>query len=361
MKVVIAGGGTGGHLFPAIAVGDEILRQRPDADVLFVGTSAGMEAKWFSSRSYKYELFDVHGVRGHGLEERWRAIREFAVALRLARSLLLRFEPNAIVVAGGYASAPVGFAAVVSRIPLLLMEQNTTAGLSNRLLWRFAKKICVAFQESATNFGPGKVVVTGNPVRFKIEPKSTYAGADPLQILVLGGSSGAHRLNLGVVNAFRKWKNTVIKLKVTHQTGEADRAEVRAAYGEYGMDVEVVPFIENMAEALGRADLIVARSGGNTVSEVALAGKPAIFVPYPFHRDQQQLHNARVLESIHAALLVRDDEKLGDNLLSAIEKLALDPPRRAAMGLAASGVAKPDAAACIARVCVEMIGSGAAA
>src|SRR5271166_3455077 len=290
MKLIIAGGGTGGHLFPAIAVGDEVLRQCPEADVLFVGTSAGLEAKWFPSRSYKYELFDVHGLRGHGLDERFGAVREFAVALRRARSLLLRFKPNAIVVAGGYASAPVGFAAVLSRVPLLLMEQNTTPGLSNRLLWRFAKRICVAFQESATNFPPAKVVVTGNPIRFRIEPKLTQVDHGPLQILVLGGSSGAHRLNLGVVNAFQKWENTVIKLKITHQTGEADRAEVRAAYGEYGMEVEVVPFIENMAEALSRADLIVARSGGNTVSEVALAGKPAIFVPYPFHRDQQQLH-----------------------------------------------------------------------
>ena len=357
--MIVAGGGTGGHLFPAIAVGDEIMRQRPDAEVLFVGTSAGMEAKWFLSRSYKYELFDMHGVRGHGLAERALAVRQFALALRLAVSLLRRFQPNVVIAAGGYASAPVGCAAVILRIPLVLLEQNATPGLSNRLLWRFAKKICVGFPElAAAGFSPAKVVVTGNPIRFRIEPGRPRDPDAPIQILVLGGSSGAHRLNLGVVNAIRKWKNTVIKLRVAHQSGEADRDAVRAAYDECGVCARVSPFIENVAQAMSCADLIVARSGGNTVSEVALAGKPAIFVPYPFHRDQQQLHNAKVLERAGAALIVRDDDELGDKLLAAIEGLLRDRSQLAKMGLAARTVAKPEAAAHVAQVCLEMAATG---
>ncbi|HEY2664705.1 MAG TPA: undecaprenyldiphospho-muramoylpentapeptide beta-N-acetylglucosaminyltransferase [Candidatus Binataceae bacterium] len=358
MRVIVAGGGTGGHLFPAIAVGDEIMRQRPEAEVLFVGTSAGMEAKWFLSRSYKYELFDVHGVRGHGLAERAIAIREFALALWLSGSLLRRFRPNLVIAAGGYASTPVGAAAIVSRIPLVLLEQNARPGLSNRLLWRFAKKICVAFPEFAAGFSPAKVVVTGNPIRFRIEPGRSHSPADPIQILVLGGSSGAHRLNLGVVNAFRKWENTVIKLRVTHQTGEADRDAVQTAYDEYGVGAGVSPFIENVAQAMSCADLIVARSGGNTVSEVALAGKPAIFVPYPFHRDQQQLHNARVLERAGAARIVLDDAQLGDNLLGAIETLVSDRRQLTEMGLAARTVARPEAAERVAQVCLAMAEGG---
>ncbi len=353
MKVIIAGGGTGGHLFPAVAVGEAMMRERPGIEVLFVGTTAGLEARWMPRSALRYELFDVHGLRGHTLAERARAMVEFAAALRRARGLLRRFGPDVVVGAGGYASAPMAIAAIAARAPLVLMEQNTRPGLANRMLWRFAKRVCVGFDEAAAAFNPSKVAVTGNPVRFSVE-SSGYRPHSPLQILVLGGSSGAHRLNEGFINALKKSRESVIKFTLTHQTGEADVGLVKQEYAALGCPARVAPFIDDMGAALVAADLVVARAGAMTVSELALAGRPAIFVPYPFHRDRQQELNARVLERRGAALIVLDDERLGDNLAAALAELAADPARLARMAEAARSAAKPDAARAVARICFEL-------
>jgi UDP-N-acetylglucosamine--N-acetylmuramyl-(pentapeptide) pyrophosphoryl-undecaprenol N-acetylglucosamine transferase len=254
--------------------------------------------------------------------------------------------------AGGYASAPMAMAAIMARTPLVLMEQNTRAGLSNRMLWRFATKVCVGFNEAQSTLESPKVVVSGNPVRFDIEPSPLKLHV-PLQILVLGGSTGAHRLNQGVINALRNLRESVIKLALVHQTGEADVGLVKGGYAALGCQAQVVPFIDDMAAALARADLLVARSGAMTVSEVALAGRPAIFVPYPFHRDRQQELNARVLERRGAAVIVADDERLGENLAAALRELAADPARLVRMAAQARTAASPDAARTIARLCFE--------
>jgi UDP-N-acetylglucosamine--N-acetylmuramyl-(pentapeptide) pyrophosphoryl-undecaprenol N-acetylglucosamine transferase len=352
MKVIIAGGGTGGHLFPAVAVGEAMMRERPDTEVLFVGTTAGLEARWMPASGLRYELLEVHGLRGHSALERLRATVEFVAALRKARALLCPFGADLVVGAGGYASAPMAMAAIVARKPLVLMEQNTRPGLSNRMLWRFARQVCVGFDETAPFFG-AKAMVTGNAVRFAGEPVPLRPH-DPLQILVLGGSSGAHRLNEGILSALKNSRESVIKMTLSHQTGEADVGLVKAGYAALGCQARVAPFIDDMASALAAADLVVARAGAMTVSEVALAGRPAIFVPYPFHRDRQQELNARVLERRGAAIIVRDDERLGDNLAAAIAQLAADPARLVRMGDAARAAAKPGAAGMIARMCFEL-------
>ncbi len=360
MKVIIAGGGTGGRLFPAVAVGEAMMRERPDTEVLFVGTTAGLEARWMPRSGLRYELFQVHGLRGHRLAERLRAIGEFVAALKRARGLLDSFGAGLVVGAGGYASAPMAMAAIVSRTPLVLMEENTRPGLSNRMLWRFAKKVCVGFDEAVPFFNSPKVVVSGNPMRFNFE-SSPLQVHDPLQILVLGGSTGAHRLNEGVINALRNWRETVIKVTLVHQTGEADVGLVRGGYAALGCQAQVVPFIDDMAAALARADLVVARSGAMTVSEVALAGRPAVFVPYPFHRDRQQELNARVLERRGAAMIVADDERLGENLAAALRELSADPARLVRMGAQARAAAKPGAARTVARLCFELCSTERAA
>jgi UDP-N-acetylglucosamine--N-acetylmuramyl-(pentapeptide) pyrophosphoryl-undecaprenol N-acetylglucosamine transferase len=353
MKVIIAGGGTGGHLFPAVAVGEAMLRQQPATEVLFVGTTAGLEARWMPRSGLRYELFQVHGIRGHRLVERLRAVGEFAAALRRARGLLGSFGADLVLGAGGYASAPMAMAAIMSRTPLILMEENTRLGLANRMLWRFARKVCVGFHEAKLRLNSPKVVVSGNPVRFNMEP-SPLKLHEPLQILVLGGSTGAHRLNEGVMAALRNLRETVIKFALVHQTGETDVGLVKGGYVALGCQAQVVPFIDDMAAALARADLLVARSGAMTVSEVALAGRPAVFVPYPFHRDRQQELNARVLERRGAAVIVRDDERLGENLATALRELIHDPERLVRMGAAALAAAKPEAARTIAELCFEV-------
>jgi len=354
MKVIIAGGGTGGHLFPAVALGEELKRERPDADVLHVGTVNGLEATWLPQSGLKYELFPVHGLRGKDPLSRLRALVEFLAAIRRAHALLKRFGANLVVSAGGYASAPMAMAAIIARVPLVLMEQNTRPGLSNRMLWRFARKICVGFAETAAFFDPSRVEVTGNPVRLRFIPGPLRKTSVPLQILVLGGSSGAHRLNLGVLNAFTILEKSVIKLQVVHQTGDADVGLVTDLYGGLGGVAKVIPFIDDMALALDRADLVVARSGAMTVSEIALAGRASIFVPYPFHRDRQQELNARVIERLGGAIIVNDDDSLGENLAAALREFANDPSRLIEMGRKANGAARPDAAARIARVCFDI-------
>jgi UDP-N-acetylglucosamine--N-acetylmuramyl-(pentapeptide) pyrophosphoryl-undecaprenol N-acetylglucosamine transferase len=357
MKVIIAGGGTGGHLFPAVAVGEEIMRQEPWAAVKYVGASNGIEARWMPGRGFAYELLSVRGLRGHRFVERLRAVPEFMRATLRAQRILRDFGADVVLSAGGYASVPMALAAVTTGTPLVLMEQNTRPGLANRVFRSFAVKICVGFEETARYFDRKRVEVTGNPIRGVDSEALEAAVKDPSksQILVLGGSSGAHRLNFGVLNAFKKIGKDVIKISVLHQTGEADAPVVTEGYREIGwVDAKVTPFLEDVPKALANADLVVARAGAMTVSEVALVGRPAIFVPYPFHRDRQQEHNARVLESRGAAIIVPDDECLGDNLGSAIAELISDRARLEAMSHRARTAAIKGSAQRIARICAEV-------
>ncbi|MGO9453701.1 MAG: undecaprenyldiphospho-muramoylpentapeptide beta-N-acetylglucosaminyltransferase [Candidatus Binataceae bacterium] len=355
MRVIIAGGGTGGHLFPAVALGEEIVRERADAQVIYAGTTNGFEARWLPKSGYQYELFDVHGIRGHNLIARVRALGEFIRAIGLARALVKRFRPDLVVSAGGYASAPTVIASILARVPFVMMEQNTKPGLSNRMLWPFARKICVSFADSRAYFSPSKTVLTGNPVRYRpAGPESRPANGGQKQILVLGGSTGARRLNFGVLGAFKIWGKSVINWTLLHQCGEADVELLRAEYGNIPVQAEVVPFIEDVPQALARATLVVARGGGGTVTDIALAGRPAIFVPYPFHPDMQQLHNARVIEKIGGAIIVNDDDRLAENLAREVKAMMADPARLIEMGQHARQAVFPDAAARVARVCFDV-------
>jgi UDP-N-acetylglucosamine--N-acetylmuramyl-(pentapeptide) pyrophosphoryl-undecaprenol N-acetylglucosamine transferase len=356
MRVIIAGGGTGGHLFPAIALGEEMVRQRPDIEVLYAGTTNGFEAKWLPQHSYQYELFDVHGIRGHSVIARARAIFEFLRALGSARDLVRRFRPTLVVSVGGYASAPTAIAAILARVPIVMMEQNTRPGLSNRMLWRFARKICVSFSDSKQYFAPNKVVATGNPVRYRAAVNPPPPDPSQKQILVLGGSTGAHRLNLGVLGAFKIWGKGVINLTLLHQCGEADVELLRTEYRNLPVTAEVVPFIEDVPAALGRATVVIARAGGGSVTDIALAGRAAVYVPYPFHRDMQQLHNARVIERVGGAVIVPDDDRLAENLAREVKGILDDPERLADMGMRARHAVFPDAAARAAKVCFEVAG-----
>jgi UDP-N-acetylglucosamine--N-acetylmuramyl-(pentapeptide) pyrophosphoryl-undecaprenol N-acetylglucosamine transferase len=353
-NAIIAGGGTGGHLFPAIAVGEEMRRARPDSEVLFVGATNGMEAKWFPQSGLRYELLEVRGFTGKSPLTRLRALGEFLQALSRARRLVRSFGADVVVSAGGYASAPIAVAAIIGGTPLILMEQNTRPGLANRMLWRFARKICVGFTDAAKAFDEAKVEVTGNPVRFAKMPQPARRHSGPLQLLVLGGSSGAHRLNLGVLSAFKILPDDVIQLTIVHQTGEADAGQVEEAYRALGRGARVVPFIDDIAAALDCADLIIARAGAMTVSEIALAGRPAVFVPYPFHRDHQQEYNAHVLSRVGGAVIVADDEHLSENLAQVLRRLSARPECLQEMGRRARQVSIDNAAGRIVHLCFQV-------
>jgi len=282
------------------------------------------------------------------------ALREFLQALSRARRLIHSFGADVVVSAGGYASAPMAVAAIIGGTPLILMEQNTQPGLANRMLWRFARKVCVGFADAADAFNDAKIEVTGNPVRFSKMPQPARRHAGPLQILVLGGSSGAHRLNLGVLSALKILHENPMRVAIIHQTGEADARLVEEAYRALGGEAKVVPFIDDIAAALDWADLIIARAGAMTVSDIALAGRPAVFIPYPFHRDHQQELNARVLVRVGGALIVADDEHLGENLAQTLQALSARPECLQEMGHRAHQASIGDAAGRIVRLCFQI-------
>ena len=354
-RAIIAGGGTGGHLFPAVAVGEEMQRARADAEVLFIGASNGMEAKWLPRSGLRYELFAVRGFSGKSPLARLRALLEFLQALHRARRLLRTFDAQVVVSAGGYVSAPIAAAAVTTHTPLILMEQNARPGLANRMLCRFARKVCVGFADAANAFGAASIEVTGNPVRFSRIPQACQPHTGPLQVLVLGGSSGAHRLNLGVLSALSILRKDALDVTIVHQTGEADSGLVKTTYQELGLEAKVVSFIDDIAAALEWADLIIARAGAMTVSEIALAGRAALFVPYPFHRDHQQEHNARVLARVDAAIIIADDEHLGAQLADCLRRLTDQPEGLPEMGRRAHEVSIDNAAARIVRLCFQVV------
>lgn len=358
-KAIVAGGGTGGHLFPAVAVGEAMARERDDVDVLFVGASNGMEANWFPRSGLPFELLDVRGFAGKSPIARIHALADFLRALSRADRILRKFGPNVVVSAGGYASAPIAVAAIVARTPLVLMEQNTKPGLANRMLWRFARKICLGFADAVQAFNPARVEVTGNPVRFSKMPEPARQPNGRIQILVLGGSSGAHRLNLGLLSAIKILNGVARHFAITHQTGDADAGLVTDAYRTLGHDANVVSFIDDIAAALDAANLVIARAGAMTVSEIALAGRAAILVPYPFHRDRQQERNAEVLARVGGAEIIADDAQLGENLADILKRFDARSEIFQEMGRRAHQVAKPEAAERIARVCFEVAGQGA--
>lgn len=354
MKVAIAGGGTGGHLFPAVALAHELLRQHPRAQVLFVGAVGGFEAAWLARHEFSYELLNVSGWRGHSARERLAAVVKFMRAVKAARAVLRQFGAELVVGAGGYASLPTAAAAVLGRIPLLLMEQNAKPGLANRLLSRFARVICVGFEPTAAFFPRAKVRVTGNPVRFKPQAPAPQTCSSALRLLVLGGSTGAHRLNLGVLGALEKIGRQAASIAIVHQTGAADEAPVKQGYARLGLAAQVAAFIEDIGSQLAQADLVISRAGAMAVSEIALFGRAAIFVPYPFHRDRQQELNARVIERGGGAIVLRDDEALAQNLARELTLLTADPQRLREMGRRAAAAARPEAAAEIAKLCAAL-------
>jgi UDP-N-acetylglucosamine--N-acetylmuramyl-(pentapeptide) pyrophosphoryl-undecaprenol N-acetylglucosamine transferase len=341
-----------------VAVGEALTCARRDIEVLFVGARNGMEANWFPRRGLRFELLDVHGFAGKSSLARLRASSDLVRALSRAHRLLRTFAPNVVVSAGGYASVPIAVVAIVTGTPLVLMEQNTLPGLANRMLWRFATKICLGFADAVQAFHPAKVEVTGNPVRFSKMPQPARRPDGKLQVLVLGGSSGAHRLNIGVLGAMKTLNEGAKHFAITHQTGDADAGPVAEAYRALGREANVISFIDDIATALDNADLIIARAGAMTVSEIALAGRAAILVPYPFHRDHQQERNARVLTRVGAAEIVADDAVLAENLAGVVKRLAARPEILQEMAGRAHQVASYDAAEQIARVCLEVGANG---
>jgi UDP-N-acetylglucosamine--N-acetylmuramyl-(pentapeptide) pyrophosphoryl-undecaprenol N-acetylglucosamine transferase len=355
MRMVVAGGGTGGHLFPGLAVAEAVAGIDAQS-VLFVGSAYGIEARVIPRTRFASQLLPIRGLRGRG----WRGAAELALqlpaAVLSAWRILGRFRADVVLGVGGYASFPVVVAAWLRRVPAVLLEQNAHPGLANRVLGRLARRVCTTFAEANRYFPAARVVVTGNPVRSFDAPSELPRRG--FTLLVFGGSQGAQRLNAALLEAAAALRAAIADLHIIHQTGAAESAAIAAAYAQRGIDAEVVAFIDDMGHAYHRADLVVCRAGATTVAELTALGKPAILVPYPFAADDHQRANASVLASRGAGLLVLDAECTGARLAGEIIALAADRARLQRMAEAARALGVPDAAARVVATCRAVVAEG---
>ncbi len=360
MKLVIAGGGTGGHLFPGIAVAEEFLARDPGNEVLFVGTERGIEARAVPAAGYRLELISAAGIRGkHGLTQ-LAGIAKMIYGYAQSRKVLKAFRPDLVLGVGGYASLPMVLAAGGMRIPRFIHEQNAIPGQTNRLLARFADQVFITLEESARYFPKDSTLLTGNPLRRQILDmvgKSNPPLIPPLQkggseqseqggfhLFIFGGSQGAHAINMAMVEALPLLKESRDKLVITHQTGEKDCEEVAGAYRAAGIDARVTPFISDMASEYSKADLIICRAGATTIAEVTACGKACLFIPFPHAVDDHQRRNAEALLKKDACFMLLEQELTGKRLAETITELAADSGKVIRTAELAFGMARLDAA-----------------
>jgi UDP-N-acetylglucosamine--N-acetylmuramyl-(pentapeptide) pyrophosphoryl-undecaprenol N-acetylglucosamine transferase len=343
--ILLAGGGTGGHVFPMLAVGDAIRAADPSSRVVYVGTARGLEARVVPEQGGELELLDILPLRGGGLSGFLKGAQHAAASIPAARDLVRRIGPSAVLSVGGYAGGPVSLAARTLGVAVTVLEPNSVMGLSNRLLAPFAVRAYTTFPEVDRYFRPSIVRRLGVPLRKAFAPSPYPDKRGELSILVLGGSQGAKALNETVPRALALVKD-VPGLSVLHQAGREREPEARALYESLGLSGKssVVPFIDDMAQALASADLVIARAGASTLAELCAVGRPSILVPYPFAADDHQLKNARSLERRGAAVALPQDEATAERIAAEITRLARSPEAREKMAKSATEIGAPDAA-----------------
>jgi UDP-N-acetylglucosamine--N-acetylmuramyl-(pentapeptide) pyrophosphoryl-undecaprenol N-acetylglucosamine transferase len=326
MKVIIAGGGTGGHLFPGIAVAREILRRYAGSSVLFVGAEQGIETKIVPKEGFELRTLPVGGIKGLGLGRQVRNFIGMTSGVFKAHRILRKFNPDVVIGVGGYASFPILSAAILGGRLTVIMEQNAIPGLANRVLGKWVDFAAVTDARTQSYFG-GRAVVTGNPVRpqFKTIPPKTHAA--PYTILIFGGSQGAQSINRAAMEALESLGDWKDRLRFIHQTGERQLEDVSRAYASKGFEADVRAFFNNFHEQYAAADLIVSRSGATTVAEIKAAGRAAILIPFPFAADDHQTRNARAMADENAALLISNSDLTGKRLADAIRELVGEPGR----------------------------------
>lgn len=352
MRAILAGGGTGGHVIPALAIANQ-LKKSYDAEVLFIGTARGIENRLVPAAGFPLQLVRVGALKNVSLTTRLKTAFDLPRAVWDAARMLNQFAPDVVIGVGGYASGPAMLAAVVKHIPTLAFEPNVVPGFANRMVARLVSGAAVHFEETAEYFRHAEV--TGVPVRqafFEIAPKR---GGTPT-VLVFGGSQGAHAINDAMMRCLPVLQREAPGIHIIHQTGERDYNGALAAYASFGESAEVFKFIEDMPAAFARADLVVCRSGASTVAEIAAAGKPAVFVPFPRAADDHQRVNAEALERHGAAVVVEESKLEGVWLAETIAALLQDPQRLERMSQAARELAHPNAARDIAKMAARVAG-----
>jgi UDP-N-acetylglucosamine--N-acetylmuramyl-(pentapeptide) pyrophosphoryl-undecaprenol N-acetylglucosamine transferase len=363
LKIVIAGGGTGGHLFPGIALAEEVASRAPQNQVVFVGTRRGIEVREVPRAGFPLEVIDVTGIRGKGLRGLLGGMARLPRALWSSLRLLRRHRPDLVVGVGGYASGPVLVAAWLLRIPTAIQEQNAEPGVTNRLLGWIVDAVFTAFPETATYFARRKVHLLGNPIRRTLVDNflaSPPVASARFSLLVFGGSQGAHRLNTALLEAMPLLPaDRRGRLSILHQTGPVDRELVAQGYAQLGVEAQVLAFIDDMAAAYRVADLVICRAGATTLAELTVCKRPSLLVPFPQATGDHQTRNAAALVAAGAARMIPQRELDGPRLARELGELQDAPEVRARMALQAGRLGRPQAAREIADLCAELAGHGA--
>jgi UDP-N-acetylglucosamine--N-acetylmuramyl-(pentapeptide) pyrophosphoryl-undecaprenol N-acetylglucosamine transferase len=365
LRIVIAGGGTGGHLYPGIAVARELLARQAEAVVTFVGTAQGIEARVVPKEGFALDLIRSSGIKGKSVAGRLRGLAILPLSLLDASRIVSVRRPHLVLGVGGYSSGPVVMVASLRGVPTMLLEQNAVPGLTNRVLARFVRAAAVTFESTRAFFG-SKAFVSGNPVRPEFlngRPAAKEWGANDrtpggVQVLVFGGSQGAHAINVAMVEAAARLASSGAPIRLAHQTGERDLEMVRAGYRSAGLEADVEPFFYDMGRRVAEADMMVCRAGATTIAELTAAGKPAILIPLPTATDDHQRRNAEAMVAAGAAEMLLQVDATGAVLAARIVSLAGDAARRETLAATARSMARPDAARVIVDRALELSSAG---
>lgn len=364
LRVMIAGGGTGGHLFPGIALAEQIVAG--GGQVRFVGTERGIEARVVPQQGYGLDLIEVSGIKGRGIKGLISGLLRLPRAWLQSRRIIREFDPDVVVGVGGYASGPIVATAWLMRKPTAILEQNSVPGITNRILGRLVRRVFATFPDPRGHFPKRKVEMLGNPIRAalveRLEAAREQAEAEPRvgpRLFVFGGSQGARALNNALIDAAGKLAAALPGLEIWHQTGAAELEKVREGYAAAGLsepNVRVVAFIEDMTQPYAWCDLVVCRAGATSLSELAAVGCPAVLVPFPHATDDHQTHNAASLVDVGAAIVIQERELDADRLVRDVAGLLGDREQLQRMRSNMLGAAKPRAAADIHRALSEIAG-----
>jgi UDP-N-acetylglucosamine--N-acetylmuramyl-(pentapeptide) pyrophosphoryl-undecaprenol N-acetylglucosamine transferase len=348
LKVTIAGGGTGGHIYPGIAIAQEFKRRNAANEIIFVGTAKGLETKIVPREGFELKLLQVAALKRVSLTQRLKSLALLPKSFWDVRQLIASFKPDVVIGVGGYSSGPVVLIASLLGVPTLVAESNALPGFTNRVLARFVKAAAVSFAEAQTFFG-NKAEITGNPVRAEFFSVTDKPADDVLDVLITGGSQGARAINEAMIGAAPLLAASGLRFNLLHQTGESDLAKVQAAYARRDAAASVKataqPFIQQMVAAFAQADVVICRAGATTVAELAAAGKPAVLIPFPFAADDHQRKNAEAVEAAGAGRMIVQAALTPQRLADELIQLAMDKTQLQRMSAASRQLAHPDAAA----------------
>jgi UDP-N-acetylglucosamine--N-acetylmuramyl-(pentapeptide) pyrophosphoryl-undecaprenol N-acetylglucosamine transferase len=353
----MVGGGTGGHLFPAVAIAEAFRKKDPENAVEFIVTHRPLDAQVLGGRGYPFRTLTVEGIKGKGVSGKLRSLSLLPRAFRESVKIIREFRPGVVLGVGGYVSGPVVLAAWWKGVPCAVQEQNSIPGMTNRWLGKITGRVFLAFEDQGDFFSKKKARVFGNPVRRELLTayKEQASVSGPLTLLVLGGSQGAHRINQMVVEALDELGPVRNELHFIHQTGERDEKEVTRAYEERGFRHQVMAFINDMAWAYGQAGMILGRAGAMTVSEITALGKPSLLIPFPFAANNHQEHNARCLVEAGAAEMVLEKDLRPGFLCDRVRSWLADRDRLSDMGKKAAALGRRQAAEEIVEDCYRLV------